>query len=207
MGLFAIEDMEYHLEQTEELDDPNLALMTEKAIEVLSTKSEGFVVFIEAGLVDHGHHGNKARQAIDETLQLDLAVTRALEMVNLEETLVIVTADHSHAMTINGYPDRGKDIFGLGGHGSDGLYYSTLMYGTGPGYKQPGSNGDRYDISQDDMTYEAYRFMSAAPESSSDHSGEDVTVYAVGPQSHLFRGLYQVLLLSNLYLTINECKI
>ena len=191
MGLFAIEDMEYHLEQLPELDDPTLALMTEKALAVLSTKAGGYVIFIEAGLVDHGHHGNKARQAVDETLQLDAAVTRALEMVNTEETLIIVTADHSHAMTINGYPDRGKDIFGLGGHGSDGLYYSTIMYGTGPGYKQPESNGDRYDITQDDMTYEAYRFMSAAPESSSDHAGEDVTVYAVGPQSHLFRGLYQ----------------
>ena len=49
----------------------------------------------------------------------------------------------------------------------------------------------RASLSQDDMTYEAYRFMAAAPESSSDHSGEDVAVYAVGPQSHLFRGLYQ----------------
>merc|ERR1719370_468145 len=156
------------------MDDPNLALMTEKALAVLSTKPGGYVVFIEAGLVDHGHHGNKARQAVDETLQLDKAVTRALEMVDTEETLIIVTADHSHAMTINGYPDRGKDIFGLGGHGHDGLYYPTLMYGTGPGYKEPDATGGRYDISQDDMTATEYRFVAAVPESSSDHAGEDV---------------------------------
>ena len=37
------------------------------------------------------------------------------------------------------------------------------------------------------MTYEAYRWPAAAPESSSDHAGEDVAVYAIGPQSHLFR--------------------
>merc|ERR1719187_2446665 len=41
------------------------------------------------------------------------------------------------------------------------------------------------------MEYEAYRFMAAAPESSSDHAGEDVAIYAVGPQSHFFRGIYQ----------------
>ena len=75
------------------------------------------------------------REALDETLQLDRAVTAALEMVDTEETLIIVTADHSHALTINGYPDRGDDIFGYAGHGHDGLYYPTLMYGTGPGYK------------------------------------------------------------------------
>ena len=83
MGLFAIEDMEYNLEQTPEMDDPTLAEMTEKTLQILSTKNNGYVVFIEAGLVDHGHHGNKAREALDETLQLDAAVTKALELVNL----------------------------------------------------------------------------------------------------------------------------
>jgi len=191
LGLFSRKDMEYHLEQTEELDDPTLALMTEKALQILERKEGGYVVFIEAGLIDHGHHGNKAREALDETLQLDEAVTRALEIVDLNETLIVVTADHSQAMTINGYPDRGNDIFGFAGHGSDGLYYPTLLYGQGPGYKQPQANGDRYDISQDDMTDKEYRFVAAVPENSADHAGEDVAIYAVGPQAHLFRGIYQ----------------
>ena len=59
MGLFAIEDMEYQLEQTAEMDDPTLAEMTETALNILNTKPNGFVAFIEEGLVDHGHHGNK----------------------------------------------------------------------------------------------------------------------------------------------------
>lgn len=62
MGLFAIEDMEYQLEQTPEMDDPTLAEMTETALNILNTKPNGFVAFIEAGLVDHGHHGNKVRK-------------------------------------------------------------------------------------------------------------------------------------------------
>ena len=90
----------------------------------------------------------QAREAVDETLELDAAVQTALQLVDLSETLIIVTADHSHALTINGYPDRGADMFGLAGHGSDHLYYSSLMYGTGPGYKQPAEDGSRYDIRQ-----------------------------------------------------------
>ena len=34
-------------------------------------------------------------------------------MTDEEETLIIVTADHSHVFTMGGYPDIGTDIFGM----------------------------------------------------------------------------------------------
>jgi alkaline phosphatase len=48
-----------------------------------------------------------------ETMAFDHAIERALELINFEETLVIVTADHSHVMTMAGYPSRGTDIRGI----------------------------------------------------------------------------------------------
>lgn len=51
-------------------------------------------------------------KALHETMAFDKAIERALEMVDLKETLVIVTADHSHVMTMAGYPSRGADIRG-----------------------------------------------------------------------------------------------
>ena len=59
--VFSSTHLEYSLEQTVDMDDPSLEDMTRAALGVLGTREEGYVVFIEAGLIDHGHHGNKAR--------------------------------------------------------------------------------------------------------------------------------------------------
>ena len=47
-----------------------------------------------------------------ETVAFDLAVKTAFEMTNREDTLIIVTADHGHTMTMSGYQSRGSDIRG-----------------------------------------------------------------------------------------------
>lgn len=64
------------------------------------------------GRIDHGHHEGIAHSALTETLALEAAVKRALEIVDKDETLVIVTADHGHVMSIAGYPSRGNPILG-----------------------------------------------------------------------------------------------
>lgn len=58
------------------------------------------------------HHENRARLALDETLQLHYAVENVIELASLTDTLVIVTSDHSHTMSIGGYPVNKIHIFG-----------------------------------------------------------------------------------------------
>lgn len=72
----------------------------------------GYVLFVECHNIDTAHHGNLAGYALEELYQLDKAILAAHKMTSLDNTLTIVTADHSHAFTLNGYSARGTDILG-----------------------------------------------------------------------------------------------
>lgn len=82
---------------------PSLTDMTLKAIDILSQNDDGYFLFVEGGRIDHGHHDNHAKYAIDETAEFSKAIEAALTKIDLEDTLVVVTADHGHVMTIAGY--------------------------------------------------------------------------------------------------------
>jgi alkaline phosphatase len=102
--------------------------------------------------IDHAHHSTKAQKALIETIAMDAAVATAVDMTSEDSTLIVVTADHAHVMNINGYPQRGNPILGFAGISDvDELPYTTLTYANGPGYKHPEDNGDRYDLTNDNL--------------------------------------------------------
>ena len=67
--------------------------------------------------------------ALHEAVALDRAVAKALELTNEEETLTVVTADHSHPLVVNGYPFRGNSILGNNYHPNVGI---TMPYFSPP---------------------------------------------------------------------------
>lgn len=80
----------------------------------LPIESKPILQQVEGGRIDHGLHYGQPRRALEELLAMEEAVEAAMKMVNMEETLMVITADHSHVMTINGYPARGNNILGNG---------------------------------------------------------------------------------------------
>lgn len=70
--------------------------MTEKAIQILSKNPKGYFLLVEGGRIDHGHHDGTAKRALNEFVQFDKAIGRALELISLDNTHLVVTADHSH---------------------------------------------------------------------------------------------------------------
>jgi len=86
--------------------EPSLSQMVKKAIQILSRNPKGFYLLVEGGRIDHGHHNSKAKQALTDFVAFDNAIATGLGMTSEENTLSVVTADHSHVFTIGGYSQR-----------------------------------------------------------------------------------------------------
>lgn len=148
LGLFAYDHMNYeHDRQRDIAGEPSLAEMTRAAIARLQRNGKGYVLLVEGGRIDHAHHSGNAYRALTDTIALSDAVRAADAMTSDQDTLILVTADHSHTLSFVGYPVRGNAILGkvrgMSGEGSsDGTYardalglpYTTLNYSNGPGY-------------------------------------------------------------------------
>uniref|UniRef100_A0A9L0K9F9 alkaline phosphatase n=1 Tax=Equus asinus TaxID=9793 RepID=A0A9L0K9F9_EQUAS len=72
---------------------------------------------------------------------------------------------------------------------SDGKAYTSILYGNGPGYVLSG--GSRPDVNESQSMDPAYKQQAAVPLSSETHGGEDVAVFARGPQAHLVHGVQE----------------
>jgi alkaline phosphatase len=124
---------------------------------------------VEGGRIDHGHHAANAQRALTETIELANAVKVALAKTNASDTLIVVTADHSHTLSISGYPARGNPILGLvvgsSGEGAPsgepakdltGRPYTTLHYANGPGYTGR-SYADKPDVGKSELQPEGVK--------------------------------------------------
>lgn len=201
LGLFEPSHMQYNYDRPrDKAGEPSLSEMTTKAIDVLSQNKKGYFLTVEAGRIDHAHHNGNAFRALTDTIELSNAVRAALAKVNLDETLIVVTADHSHTLTMAGYPTRGNDILGLVREVDDkGLAeekfktdknkrpFTTLGYANGKGYRE----GKRPDLTQQQAINPDYKQEAAVPLADETHGGEDVAIFADGAGAFLFRGVME----------------
>lgn len=201
LGLFAPSHMQFELDREDDPGaEPSLADLTRAAITRLSRDEDGYVLMVEGGRIDHAHHGVNAARALADTDAFDQAVAAALELTSAEDTLIIVTADHSHTMTMAGYPRRnnpilGKVVYETGAEarGDDGLPYTTLGYANGQSACRTLENGNttcsRADLSDVDTTAKDYQQQALVFMGSETHGGEDVAIFARGPGSELVSGV------------------
>lgn len=192
LGLFEPDHMQYEADRAKDTGgEPSLAEMTRAAITMLGSRGKGYMLLVEGGRIDHAHHAGNARRALEDTIALDEAVKSALEMTDRQDTLVLVTADHSHTISMSGYPSRGNPILGTAAFGGqaikakDGKGYTTLGYAGGPGAV---TETPRPDPLQVDTTALDYKQQSLVPLNSETHAGDDVVARASGPMAHLVKG-------------------
>ena len=190
--------------------EPSLSEMTAKAMDILSRNPKGYFLMVEAGRIDHAHHAGNAFRALTDTIELSNAVELAREKAG-DDTLIIVTADHSHVFTMAGYPSRGNPILGKvdkgrGGQGyelaADGKPYTTLSYANGRGAAMLKKGGDTHygvpigagrdmDLGHIDTSDQGFHQQALVPLEAETHGGEDVAIYAGGPGAWLFHGVQE----------------
>ncbi|MBV7265350.1 alkaline phosphatase [Erythrobacter ani] len=198
LGLFDASHMDYMADAERDESEPSLTEMTAQAIARLKSDPDGYYLMVEGGRIDHAHHAGRAGYALEETLEFARAVQYAIDNTDPDETLIMVTADHSHVFTIAGYPRRGNDILGLvvppaeagdevaqAATAEDGKPYTTLGYANGPG-----SIANLAERPVPETGIEA-RQQAAIPTGSETHAGEDVALYASGPGSENARGVIE----------------
>ena len=225
LGLFSDSHMSYATERSgPNADQPSLPAMTRKALDLLEDHRNGFLLIVEAGRIDHAHHAGNAANALNDTVELARAVHAVVDEVDPEDTLILVTADHSHVFTIAGYPRRGNPILGkVIPPWSDeltldesGTPYTTLGYMNGRGFRDYGGHLDadltyddppvsgRQDIREVDTTAMGYHQEALVPLNSETHGGEDVAVYARGPGARAATGVVEQNLLFHVMLSATD---
>lgn len=205
LGIFAPSHMHFNADRNQELE-PSLAEMTTTALKVLKrNNTRGFLLVVEAGKIDLAHHYNNAFRALDDTLALDEAIevvvrnvgkltqgnladnriTGFLLLIDLNESLIIVTADHASAIVYSGFATpKEQPILGMDKHLSniDKKPYQLILYSSGLGF-------DYYNQTSAVSDYRNSYHKAAIPSTWANHAGDDVPLYAVGPLANiLFSG-------------------
>lgn len=211
LGLFSASHMAFELDRVKikksKKRQPSLKEMTEKALALLQKKDQGYILIVEGARIDQAHHKGNAARALAETSMLAETVKRVDDMTSDEDTLIIVTADHSHSFTMAGYPKRGNPILAKAKNqqdelvlAKDGLPYTTLGYANGETQGRQFSHmqethlennhgHDHFDLP--DTEDVNFKQGVAVPLSSETHGSDDVALHAKGPGADLFSGLME----------------
>ena len=118
-------------------DQPGLVEMTRAALKVLEKNDKGFFLMVEGASIDKSEHPLDGPRALYDTIELDQAVGLAKEWAkDRDDTLIVVTADHNHAMSIAGTHTLSKE--GSPARQQNGVYadagFPTYVDSTGDGF-------------------------------------------------------------------------
>ncbi len=93
-------------------NEPTLAEMTSKALDMLKVNDNGFFLMVEGSQIDWGGHGNDAAYVMREVQSFDESIGVVLDFaVEDGETLVVITADHgTGGMTMQKGLNGGSDM-------------------------------------------------------------------------------------------------
>lgn len=209
LGLFNSSHMNYDLVRSG-TGEPSLAEMAVTAVKTLQKNPNGMFLMVEGGRIDHALHETTAIKALQDTIAFDDAIKAAIAEIKktdptLQNTLIVVTADHDHTLVLNGYAARtGKTsvnnpgVLGLLRNytdgsiakDADGMPFSIIGFGNG----ENRAAGDRKNfpaLTDTQVFADSYHQEAVIPVAvgSETHGGTNVFLGAMGKNADSFAGV------------------
>lgn len=136
LGLFADGRLAYSKDREAGLSQPSLTDLVRRAIQILETNRNGYVLVVDEALVARAAVVNEGEHLLRETLELDRAVDAAVEYSGDRSLILAIGRGSVGGFSLSGYPlrrDRGLAILGPTPEG-----LPSITWATGPG--SPDSN-------------------------------------------------------------------
>ncbi len=130
LGLFSEGEMAYANEIAAGSEQPALADMTRRAIELLQWNTGGYLLVVDAGLMRTAARGNQGERTLAETVELDQAVAVAQNYMGENATFLVAGNFGIGGLSLNGSPFRRNSGVALLGVNSSGE--PALTWATGP---------------------------------------------------------------------------
>lgn len=206
LGLFAESGMDKMIDRDEK--QPSLADMTTSALDRLKGDKDGFFLMVEGSQIDWAGHDNDVVGAMSEMRDFEQAFEKVRDFAKENgETLVIVTADHSTGGISIGSdgeynwdpapiqaakhtPDYMAEQIVNGASVEETLANNIDLEMTPEevaSVKTAAEKGDQTEI--DNAIEKIFDKRSGTGWTTDGHTGDDVPVYAFGPQKEKFAGL------------------
>ncbi|MCM3672019.1 alkaline phosphatase [Mesobacillus maritimus] len=208
LGLFAPVGLPKMIDRPEET--PSLAEMTDAALSRLSQDKDGFFLMVEGSQVDWAGHDNDIVGAMSEMKDFEKAFQAAIEFAKKDKhTLVVATADHStggYSIGADGIynwfsepiqaakrtPDFMAEKIANGADVEETLKkyidQKILPLTNEEIQSVKEAAGTKKTVDIDNAIEEIFNKRSHTGWTTGGHTGEDVPVYAYGPQSEKFAG-------------------
>jgi alkaline phosphatase len=138
LGLFAANDLPFTDDVAARTDQPSLADMVRRAIELLQVNRRGYVLVVNAHLMASAAWQNLGERTLRETAELDRAVKVSREYAGRNSAIIVCGDAAIGGMSVNGYPfryDSGVAILGLNSAGQP-----WVTWATGPNGGKTGAN-------------------------------------------------------------------
>lgn len=127
-GVFSKNELAFANQVEERSQEPSLADMTRRAIELLQYNASGYLLIINAGLMRKATQENQGERTLKEMAELDRAVLTAQRYAGAKSTIIVCGDVAIGGMNLNGAPfrkDSGIAVIGLNSAGQPWITWAA----------------------------------------------------------------------------------